>query len=65
MKISSISLLKVMIKKSGRDISFVNYGRISITAIAHAGVKIWESIRSCFGRGWYDQKPWIDNEGWS
>lgn len=26
---------------------------------------VWQSIRSCFGAGyWVDEKPWVDDEGW-
>ena len=54
-----------MIKIGGKDISLVSIGSVSIMAIVMKGKKVWESIRSCFGRGWNDNKPWVDNEGWS
>lgn len=25
----------------------------------------WQSVRSCFGRGWWiEDKPWVDNDIW-
>lgn len=53
-----------MIRIAGKEISLVSIGRKSISAIVYAGIKIWEAARSCFSRGWNDDKPWIDDEGW-
>lgn len=39
--------------------------RFSIQTVYHAGVVVWQAIRSCFGSGfWVNKKPWLNNEGW-
>lgn len=45
---------------------------VAITAINHEiqevrlGLRIvWQSIRSCFGKGfWINEKPWINDDAW-
>lgn len=54
-----------MIRYNGREIAAIHIGRKTITALYNGAVLIWQSVRSCFGSGWWiDDKPWLDDEGW-
>lgn len=53
-----------MIRYKGQEITLVSLGSKSIAMIVYARVAVWEAIRSCFGRGWTDNKGWVDSEGW-
>ena len=47
---------------------YVNEGKnvIQIVLAVYKGaLKVWESVRSCFGSGmWILDKPWLYSEGW-
>ena len=45
----------VAIQAKGHEITEVRYGlRV-----------VWQSVRSCFGKGfWIDEKPWINDDAW-
>lgn len=37
----------------------------SILAIYKGARLVWETIRSCFGRGfWMNQRPWLNEDVW-
>ena len=45
--------------------AIVNNSDVSITAMYIGARLFWQSIRSCYGRGyWISDKPWIDNDIW-
>lgn len=48
----------------GNEIKIMRaYGKM-IQAV-YAGTKlVWQAIRSCFGAGWVNEKPWINSENW-
>lgn len=45
---------------------------VAITALGHEIMEVrkglavvWQSIRSCFGKGfWVNEKPWINEDSW-
>lgn len=48
-----------------KEISAIYIGKKVISAVYRGAKLVWQSIRSCFGAGyWVDDKPWIDEEGW-
>ncbi len=49
----------------GKEIIGRWFGKRLLVA-SYRGLKlIWQSVRSCFGSGtWEDDKPWKDDEGW-
>lgn len=54
-----------MIYKNNKEIAFVYYGKIAISAIYKGTKLVWQAIRSCFGGGfWINSKPWINTESW-
>lgn len=41
------------------------YAKKTLTIIYKGDIVVWESIRSCFGAGfWANMKPWLNEEGW-
>lgn len=55
--------MSIVIKN--KNVESVYIGKIFISAIYKGGIKVYEAIRSCFGKGyWIDEKPWIDDDGW-
>lgn len=54
----------MLIHKAKEIVSIFSKGKV-ISAIYQGTKLIWQSIRSCFGGGyWVDDKPWVDEEGW-
>ena len=54
-----------MVYKSGKEIVAIFRGSTPVTAIYKGSKLGWQSIRSCFGAGyWVNDKPWINDEGW-
>ena len=49
-----------MVYKSGKEIVAIFRGSTPVTAIYKGSKLVWQSIRSCFGAGyWVNDKPWI------
>lgn len=54
-----------MIYKNGKEIISVFKGKQVISTMYKGTRLIWQSIRSCFGAGyWVNDKPWLNDEGW-
>ncbi|RGY28192.1 MULTISPECIES: MFS transporter [Bacteroides] len=54
-----------MIYKNGKEVTSIHKGGHIITAIYKGSKLVWQTIRSCFGSGfWVNVKPWLNNEGW-
>lgn len=48
-----------------KNIESVYIGRIFVSAIYKGSVKIYEAIKSCFGKGfWINNKPWLNKDAW-
>lgn len=55
-----------MIFKGNREITAVYQGKKLIAAIYKGAVLVWQSVRSCFGSGaWDNDKPWDNDDGWN
>lgn len=49
----------------GKNIIQIIAEKRTVVAIYKGALKVWESVRSCFGSGmWILDKPWLYNEGW-
>lgn len=48
-----------------KEITGITVGRKTIVK-KYEGLKmVWQSVRSCFGSGWWiRQKPWKGTDGW-
>lgn len=54
-----------MIYKGNKEIVLIYYGKHAVSAVYKGAKLVWQAIRSCFGSGaWYNDKPWINSEGW-
>lgn len=54
-----------MIWKGNEQAERLYVGSTTVGAIYKGAVKIWESVRSCFGSGvWRGDKPWIGTDKW-
>lgn len=54
-----------MIQINGKDVSQIRVGNKIITAVYIGTKLVWQSIRSCFGPGfWINSSPWKNDEGW-
>ena len=54
-----------MIYKDGKEIVSIIKNSRTISAVYKGSKLVWQSIRSCFGSGfWVNAKPWLNNEGW-
>ena len=54
-----------MIIKGGKEIIEFYRGTTPIVEIYHGKFLIWQTIRSCFGNGyWIPNSPWIGNDIW-
>lgn len=54
-----------MLYKNKKEISAVYYGSKVITAIYKGTKLVWQAIRSCFGKGFWDNnKPWDNSDSW-
>lgn len=48
-----------------KEITSVFFGSKPVSAIYHGGVKVWEAVKSCFGKGfWEEEYPWSDEDAW-
>ena len=48
-----------------KTISAIVKNKRQIAVIYKDGRKVWEAIRSCFGKGyWINRKPWLDSDAW-
>ena len=63
MKTPCISYLKND-TDNGKDVSQIRVGNKIITAVYIGTKLVWQSIRSCFGSGfWINSSPWKNDEG--
>ena len=54
-----------MIFKNNKEITSIFKGNKVIIEIYKGASLVWQSIKSCFGKGfWINEKPWDNNEGW-
>lgn len=52
-------------KIGGKDLNAAYVGSKALSAIRVGLVTIWEYIKSCFGRGYWDNtKPWNNSDAW-
>jgi hypothetical protein len=50
---------------NGKDITEVYHGNKAIMAIYSGARLVWETIRSCFGKGyWVNTLPWKNDDTW-
>ena len=55
-----------MIYKGTKEITQIFHGRKAVLAVYRGVRVVWEAIRSCFGRGWWeDDLGWDDEDGWA
>lgn len=55
-----------MIYKDGKKLYARYYGRKAILFVYRGAKLIWQSIRSCFGSGgWDNNQGWNNNDGWN
>lgn len=48
-----------MIQINGKDVSQIRVGNKIVTAVYIGAKLVWQSIRSCFGSGfWINSSPW-------
>ena len=51
--------------KRDKEITSINHGSRIVMAVYHGTRLIWESIRSCFGKGfWVNESSWNNEDGW-
>lgn len=54
-----------MIYRGENEVTDIRVGGKAITFVRKGVKLVWESIRSCFGKGfWINDKPWNNNDGW-
>lgn len=54
-----------MIHINGKEVAAIYFGQKAIRAVYKGAVLVWQAIRSCFGRGyWDDDAPWDDDDAW-
>lgn len=54
-----------MLWSGNKRIAQIWVGKKPIATLWRGAVKVWEAIRSCFGKGyWINDKPWSDTDGW-
>ena len=54
-----------MIYKDGKETTGIFKGDKVVTAVYKGMHLVWESIRSCFGKGyWIDNAPFVNDDGW-
>lgn len=55
-----------MIFKGNKEIIEIYKGKKIIAAIYKGAKLVWQSVRSCFGSGaWDNDKPWDNDDGWN
>lgn len=58
-------MINVNVDNKWREVSEVYKGERVIIAIYKGARLVWQSIRSCFGNGfWLNDKPWINQDAW-
>lgn len=54
-----------MIFNNSKQIDSIKHRNTNIVFIYHLSSLVYQYLRSCFGRGyWDDTAPWSDTEGW-
>lgn len=54
-----------MIYKDGKQVSGIYFSGKVITAVYFGAKLVWETVKSCFGNGyWINGKPWRNNDAW-
>jgi len=54
-----------MIYHNGRRIQAIYHNGRAVSAVYHGTRLVWQSVRSCFGRGWWiPKKPFIGKDKW-
>lgn len=54
-----------MLIYNNKEISVIFYKDKPIQSVYHLGRLVWQSVRSCFGGGyWRNDKPWMSKEPW-
>ena len=54
-----------MILKYNKEITEIYIRKNTISEVYLGKFLIWQSIRSCFGSGyWINEKPWINTDIW-
>lgn len=54
-----------MISFNGKEISSIYINDKLIAEVYKNSALLWQSIRSCFGKGfWINDKPWDNKDGW-
>lgn len=54
-----------MINKGDKEIIAGYIGTKLLSYIYKGALLIWQSVRSCFGSGyWVNEKPWLNDESW-
>lgn len=54
-----------MISVNHKDISAIGIAQKAINIVCIASRIVWQSVRSCFGKGyWINDKPWSNTDGW-
>lgn len=48
-----------------KGIDAIHYGSRAIAVIYYGAHKVWEAIKSCFGKGfWMNDYPWNNTDVW-
>ena len=54
-----------MIFNNSKQVSDIKHNTKGMTAIYHLSLLVWQNLKSCFGKGYWDSiAPWSDTEGW-
>lgn len=54
-----------MIYNNGKEITAIYRGGKTINAVYKGTQLVWQAVRSCFGKGfWNNVKPWSNQDGW-
>lgn len=50
----------------GKKVGWIYYQSKVVAYIYHLGKLVYQSVRSCFGGGkWDNTKPWVNEEAWN
>lgn len=51
--------------RGNKEIDLISIGNKSISFIYKGVIKVWEAIKSCFGKGfWLNEYPWNNTDAW-
>lgn len=54
-----------MLYKGKKGITGISRGKRAMTALYKGVSLVWETVKSCFGKGyWINDKPWREDNGW-